>query len=137
MFRKVFITDKPKYIFDTLQVVQYSFKDAHFPLRTPMPVLSRYNPKTSPHHSCPQVHWLKNREQIGLEYKVISLTCNTLQSCKPSISCSRSKHFFNLLLFPLTLIRSFVTLSLGLLYENRFIATVAPPLLRKLLSVLR
>src|SRR6218665_154564 len=96
--------------------------------------------KTPKHHHITPVlkklHWLKIPERI--EYKVISLTYNTLQSSQPSylsqlftIQPPRSTRFSS----TLTLLRPYVTSSLK--FSNRSIAVAVPILWNKLPPALR
>src|SRR6218665_2689928 len=96
--------------------------------------------KTPKHHHITPVlktlHWLKIPERI--EYKVIILTYNTLQSSQPSylgqlfaIQQPRSTRSSS----TLTLLRPSVTSSLK--FSNRSIAIAVPPLWNKLPPVLR
>src|SRR6218665_3831592 len=100
--------------------------------------LPRAVTKTPKHHHITPVlktlHWLKIPERIHVEYKVISLTYNTLQSSQPSylrqlftIQPPRSSS-------TLTLLRPSVTSSLK--FSNRSIVAV-PPLWNKLPPALR
>src|SRR6218665_2631221 len=104
--------------------------------------LARSVNKTPKHHHITPVlkklHWLKIPQQI--EYKVISLTYNTLQSSQPSylhvlqlftIQPPRSTRSSS----TLTLLRPFVTSSLK--FSNRSIAVAVPPLWNKLPPALR
>ena len=102
--------------------------------------LARAVTKTPKHHHITPVlkklHWLKIPERI--EYKVISLTYNTLQSSQPSylrqlftIQPPRSTRSSS----TLTLLRPSVTSSLK--FSNRSIAVAVPPLWNKLPPALR
>jgi hypothetical protein len=102
--------------------------------------LARAVTKTPKHHHITPVlkslHWLKIPERI--EYKVLSLTYNTLQSSQPSylrqlfsVQPLRSTRSSS----TLTLLRPSVTSSLK--FANRSIAIAVPPLWNKLPPVLR
>ena len=102
--------------------------------------LARAVTKTPKHHHIIHVlkklHWLKIPERI--EYKVISLTYNMLQSSQPSylrqlftIQPPRSTRPSS----NLTLLRPSVTSSLK--FYNRSIAVAVPPLWNKLPPALR
>ena len=102
--------------------------------------LARAVTKTPKHHHITPVlkslNWLKIRERI--EYKVISLTYNSLQTSQPS--CLRQLFTVQPLRSTrssstLTLLRPTVTSSLK--YANRSIAIAVPPLWNKLPPVLR
>src|SRR6218665_3193740 len=99
--------------------------------------LARAITKTPKHHHITTVlkklHWLKIPERI--EYKIISLTYNTLQSYPhnppPYVNCSRSNHLFSIRSSStLKLLRPSVTSSLK--FSNRSIAVAVPPLWNKL-----
>ena len=102
--------------------------------------LARAVTKTPKHHHITPVlkslHWLKIPERI--EYKVISLTYNSLQTSQPSylrqlftVQPLRSTRSSS----TLTLLRPSVTSSLK--FANRSIAIAVPPLWNKLPPVLR
>jgi hypothetical protein len=102
--------------------------------------LARAVTKTPKHHHITPVlkslHWLKIPERI--EYKVLSLTYNTLQSSQPfylrqlfTIQPQRSTRSSS----ALTLLRPSVTSSLK--FSNRSIAIAVPPLWNKLPPTLR
>ena len=102
--------------------------------------LARSLTETPKHHHITPVlkkfHWLKIPERI--EYKVISLTHNTLQSSQPSylrqlftIQPPRSTRSSS----TLRLLRPSITLSLK--FSNRSIAVAVPPLWNKLPPALR
>src|SRR6218665_1806851 len=104
--------------------------------------LPRAVTKTPKHHHITPVlktlHWLKIPERIHVEYKVISLTYNTLQSSQPSylrhlftIKPPRSTRSTSIL----TLLRPSVTSSLNFSYPS--IALAVPPLWSKLPPALR
>src|SRR6218665_1153788 len=98
-------------------------------------MVARAVTKTPKHHHITPVlkklHWLKIPQRI--EYKVISITYNRLQSSQPSYLCQlftiqppRSTRSSSIL----TLLRPSVTLSLK--FSNRSIAVAVPPLWNKL-----
>ena len=103
---------------------------------SPVLLLKPQNTTTSLDPVLKKLHWLKIPERI--EYKVISLTYNTLQSSQPSyllqlftIQPPRSTRSSS----TLTLLRPSVTSSLK--FSNRSIAVAVPPLWNKLPPALR